>query len=344
MTTPYYADEYVTLWHGRCEDVLRTLPANHVHAVVTDPPYGIEFTDTTRNQPWAAQFTSMNGSTPLPDRQLHVNPRCRTCGGYQRGTKNPCPCSTPEWTDTQAAAVRRANLAFQAWCETWATECFRVMRPGAYLFAFGGTRTWHRLAVAIEDAGLEIRDSLAWLHDQGAPKSDQQFRPVFEPAIVARKPSPRSTSATAARYGTGLTVTPEDAGGYWAPHAALSPGQAAILPAQVRAHIPAFTYHPKARPEEKPIVNGVMHPTVKPLSLMQWLLRRAAPPAGLVLDPFAGSGTTVEAALMQGRRVIAVEREADYIPLVMERIHRRAHPEQSRDDTGQLGLFDGIAL
>lgn len=54
--------------------------------------------------------------------------------------------------------------------ELW-TECMRVLKPGGHLLAFGGSRTWHRLAVAIEDAGFEIRDSIAWLYGSGFPKS-----------------------------------------------------------------------------------------------------------------------------------------------------------------------------
>src|SRR5438105_4020099 len=60
---------------------------------------------------------------------------------------------------------------FQAWCEKWAVECLRVLKPGGYLVAFGGTRTFHRLTSGIEDAGFEIRDSIAWLYGSGFPKS-----------------------------------------------------------------------------------------------------------------------------------------------------------------------------
>src|SRR5690606_6697125 len=61
--------------------------------------------------------------------------------------------------------------AFQEWCGLWAAECLRVLKPGGHLLAFGGSRTWHRLAVAVEDAGFEIRDSIAWLYGSGFPKS-----------------------------------------------------------------------------------------------------------------------------------------------------------------------------
>ncbi len=51
---------------------------------------------------------------------------------------------------------------FQQWCQGWAVECFRVLKPGGHLLAFGGTRTYHRLTCAIEDAGFEIRDGITW--------------------------------------------------------------------------------------------------------------------------------------------------------------------------------------
>jgi hypothetical protein len=87
----------------------------------------------------------------------------------------------------------------------------------------------------------------------------------------------------------------------------------------------------------------VAHPTVKPLELMRWLVRLVTPPGGVVLDPFAGSGTTVEAALLEGFDVIAVEREADYLPLIQQRI-QRAHThlaaQQATADQAAPGLFD----
>ena len=65
-----------------------------------------------------------------------------------------------------------ANRNFQAWCEQWALAALRVLKPGGYLLAFGGTRTYHRLTCAIEDAGFEIRDSVAgWIYGSGFPKS-----------------------------------------------------------------------------------------------------------------------------------------------------------------------------
>jgi hypothetical protein len=92
--------------------------------------------------------------------------------------------------------------------EFWA-EALRVAKPGAHLVAFGGTRTFHRLAVAIEDAGWEIRDTLSWLHGQGFPKSHNgawggtALKPAWEPIILARKPLAGTVAANVAQHGTG---------------------------------------------------------------------------------------------------------------------------------------------
>ncbi len=85
---------------------------------------------------------------------------------------------------------------------------------------------------------------------------------------------------------------------------------------------PTFRYEAKAPAHERPRVNGVAHPTVKPVDLMRWLVRLAVRPGGLVLDPFAGSGTTAAACVAEGARCITIEREADYLPLIVERVRR----------------------
>jgi DNA modification methylase len=71
-----------------------------------------------------------------------------------------------------------------------ASAMLRVLRPSSYLLAFGGTRTWHRLACALEDAGFEIRDTLMWLYGSGFPKAKSCLKPAWEPVILARKPGP----------------------------------------------------------------------------------------------------------------------------------------------------------
>lgn len=83
---------------------------------------------------------------------------------------------------------------------------------------------------------------------------------------------------------------------------------------------------------------------VKPIDLMRWLVRLVTPPGGTVLEPFAGSGTTVEACIIEGFRCIAIERETDYLPLIEQRIHRRRDPVAAIRLAGDdLGLFDSDA-
>jgi len=102
-----------------------------------------------------------------------------------------------------------------------------------------------------------------------------------------------------------------------------------------------FFYVAKADASERPRVNGTAHPTVKPLALMRWLVRLVTPPGGTVLEPFAGSGTTVEACIVEGFQCIAIEREADYLPLITQRIHRRCDPVAAIKQRGDdLGLFE----
>lgn len=85
---------------------------------------------------------------------------------------------------------------------------------------------------------------------------------------------------------------------------------------------PVFRYQSKASDRERVRVDGVAHPTVKPLSLMQWLVRLVTPPGGTVLDPFAGSGTTGEACVMEWMESVLIEREDTYIPIIAERMAR----------------------
>jgi site-specific DNA-methyltransferase (adenine-specific) len=88
-------------------------------------------------------------------------------------------------------------------------EALRVAKPGAHLVAFGGTRTYHRLTCAIEDAGWEIRDCLSWLYGSGFPKSHNgpwggtALKPAWEPIILARKPLAGTVAANVAAHGTG---------------------------------------------------------------------------------------------------------------------------------------------
>jgi DNA modification methylase len=105
---------------------------------------------------------------------------------------------------------RTGAEAFQAWALEWAGECLRVMRPGAYLAAFGAPRTAHRLACALEDAGFQLRDTLMWLYGSGMPKSRRlpggqatALKPAYEPILLARKSPEVPIERNVSRHRTG---------------------------------------------------------------------------------------------------------------------------------------------
>jgi DNA modification methylase len=116
----------------------------------------------------------------------------------------------------QEAAARAGHQrlgrseAYQAWCRAWGHECLRVLKPGAHLLAFGSPRTAHRLAAGLEDAGLQLRDTLLWLYGTGMPKSRRlpggrgtTLKPAYEPILLARRPPGGSIARTLERHGTG---------------------------------------------------------------------------------------------------------------------------------------------
>jgi DNA modification methylase/transcriptional regulator with XRE-family HTH domain len=146
------------IYHGDLFDVLPTLEANSVDAVVTDPPYGIGF----MGKAWDGK------SIEALHREQESNLMKR--GGRvdgRTGGSIGSPAAAAGTYDTSLDARR----AFEWWTEAWAREVLRVLRPGGHLIAFGGTRTFHRLTCGLEDAGFEIRDCLSWLYGSGFPKS-----------------------------------------------------------------------------------------------------------------------------------------------------------------------------
>jgi DNA modification methylase len=118
-----------------------------------------------------------------------------------------CVCDPPYELAFMGKAWDRSGIAFQP--ETWRAVS-RVLKPGAYLLTFGGTRTFHRLTCAIEDAGFEVRDCLSWLYGSGFPKSlnvgngqGTALKPAWEPIILARKPFVGTVAANVTRHSTG---------------------------------------------------------------------------------------------------------------------------------------------
>jgi DNA modification methylase len=202
---------------GDCREVMATMEPESVDAIVTDPPYGLEFMGkgwdrlSVRNDLGGVRGHNQ-GFSPRT-----TNPTCSDCGGLQylasegSGGRKKCRCTSPNFPNWRA---HDAQL-MQAWHEGWAREVYRVLKPGGHMLAFGGTRTHHRLMVAIEDAGFEIRDCLMWLYGTGFPKSQNvskmlgktgqstcaeqwegwgtALKPAWESLILAQKPYSEET-------------------------------------------------------------------------------------------------------------------------------------------------------
>lgn len=327
-----------------CLAALRDMPDASVDAIVTDPPYGL--------------------SNTRPDQVAETITR------WVSGDR--------EYLPTGRGFMGHEWDAFVPPAAVW-DECLRVLKPGGHLLAFAGSRTHDLMTLGIRLAGFDIRDSIAWLHSQGFPKAKSQLKPAFEPITLARKPLTGTVAANVQEHGTGaLNIDGSRIGGpsgRWPANVVLDESQAAELDRQSGVSVSRtggkagaigyhaggtgadrgghddkggasrFFYVAKAPKSERPVVDGTAHPTVKPLALMRWLVRMVTPPGGTVLDPFAGSGTTLEAAMLEGFNVIGIEREADYLPLIQARIDRATAEMEARAEAedGTLFPIDGAA-
>lgn len=450
-----FHDGRVTLHAGDCLDVLAALPEASVDSIVTDPPYHL------------TSIVKRFGAAAASPAKDYTGARENATGAYARASRG---FMGQQWDG--------GDIAFQV--ELW-RAALRVLKPGGHLCAFSATRTYHRMACAIEDAGFEIRDCaafahdarprvaafleslnaeqaasfaelfaeqgdglLAWVYGSGFPKSHDvakaidktagiwrgrrgrakgasgsraganyertpkgaavtpdaatwdgwgtALKPAWEPIVLARKPLVGTVAENVLAHGVGalnidacrVGMNGEkialrgsmDAGtdihegwarpwmadeeksaarmakaaekaeslGRW-PANITHDGSAEVLAAfpdaagaqgvvtgreasastantfgEFAARAPSlprcdsgsaarFFYSAKADSDDR---LGSKHPTVKPLDLMRWLVRLVTPPGGVVLDPFAGTGTTGHAALVEGFRAVLIEREAEY--------------------------------
>ena len=197
----YSENEQYKLYQGNMLDMLEVIKPNTIDSVITDPPYGL------------TSITKRFGKENSAECQYGKD------GSFARLSKG---FMGKEWDGSGI------EYNIDAW-----QKCYEVLKPGGYLLAFGGSRTFHRIACAIEDAGFEIRDTIMWLYGSGFPKSlniglalDKKNRveskivsktqaqnewrgwgtalkPSFEPIIVARKPFKGSLVDNVIEYGVG---------------------------------------------------------------------------------------------------------------------------------------------
>ena len=168
-----------TVYNGDCLEVMDTIDKCSVDSVVTDPPYHL------------TSIVKRFGKEDSAPAQFGTD------GAFARASKG---FMGKEWDG--------GDIAFQA--DTW-RKCYELLKPGGHLIAFSGSRTYHRMACAIEDAGFEIRDQCIWLYGSGFPKSHNigdgwgtALKPAHEPMVLARKPlSEKSVSDNVMKHRTG---------------------------------------------------------------------------------------------------------------------------------------------
>ena len=419
---------------GDCIEKMKELPADSIDAVITDPPY------------FMGNIVKRFGSPDAAEAQYGTD------GSFQRLGRGFMGKTWDGFTDL---------YEFQAWNKKWATEALRVLKPGGFMFAMGGTRTHHRLTCGIEDAGFMIRDELSWVYMQGFPKAQDlgmliekklggegedvgirkpfgrenattpcgygmglyqkesgrsimdanprivvptlplakewqgwktpALKPAFEPIVVAQKPCEGSITENVMKRGVGgynideCRIAFESQDDHIAAAAArahqqercnteghntvvLTPNGDSrlgndpqeefdrfmtfkgrypsnlLMQEECFGRLSKFFLIPKAskgekeenlegdgkkemhrwnsggewKECEKEITNK--HPTVKPVALMQHLIKLTTKPLYTVLDPFLGSGTTAVAALQLNRNVIGIELNEEYMKIAKARI------------------------
>lgn len=161
------------------------------------------------------------------------------------------------------------------------------------------------------------------------------LKPSYEPIVVARKPLQGTAARNVLQHGTGALNVKERVTTKWPTNIVAThlydctedvcvAGCAVVMLQNAGTCQPSFYFAAKPNKTERPKhpITGIEHPTVKPLKLLEYLVSLVTRPDGLVLEPFAGSGTTIEACRNVGRNVTAIEKQADYLPLIEVRATR----------------------
>ena len=272
-----------SILHGECQQALSEMEDDFFHACITDPPYGM---------------------------------------------------GMDEW-DHSVPTV-----------DIW-KEVYRVLRPGAFCLSFCSRELYHRMAVAVEDAGFRIKDQIMWMTTTKMPKHNR-LKPAHEPIVVAQKPFKGTIKDNHEKWGCGLidtdntripwdkkpptgwvksgakrrtfgkkgktTGTQKEFGTVDANPAGRYPSN---IIGEVQPEHQKYFYAPRATRKEKGDYNN--HPTVKPVSLMSYLVKIYAAEETVVLDPFCGSGTTGVACIKENRDFVGIDMTEEYVEISNKR-------------------------
>jgi DNA modification methylase len=323
-----------TMHLGDCIDIMRTMPDNSIDFICTDPPYGLHF----MGKKWDSfKYKKTEG--------WNFQGQPRNIGFAQ--TASACDAGTYD---------DRRNDEFQEFIKQFGIEALRILKPGSHIAIFGAPRRHHRQMSGLEDAGFEIRDVIMWITGQSFPKSHNfgcrckglplqnrrgqtcetckgiigfegygtGLKGSYEPIILAMKPLDGTYKNNGEKWGVGgLNIDASKIGDRW-PASTIFDESAAELLDQQTDNASRFFYCPKASSSErnKGLDKPCSHPTVKPIAIMKYIIKLLAPPgAPTLLDPFAGSGTTLLAAKQLDINAIGIEKEEEYYNIAKARIN-----------------------
>ena len=284
---------------GNGLNLIKDLPDNSVHLILSDIPYGISFAD------WDVLHNNTNsalgGNSPAQDKAGSV---FKTRGKPING-----------WSE----ADKKIPKEYQEWCSTWAPDWYRVLKPGANVFIFAGRRYAHRAIVAMEDAGFSFRDMIAWKKEKATYRAQRiskvyerrtdfdnaeklkdwrvgNLKPIFEPILWFTKP-----------YKQGGTIADN----------MLVNGVGAYNGEKWKMYTEDCSNTIEIKSDK---YDRGSHPTQKPLELMRALIELTTQENQIVLDPFAGSGSTLVAAKELNRQYLGYEISVEYYENAIDRL------------------------
>lgn len=243
-----------------------------------------------------------------------------------------------------------SNEDFGVWCCTWAKQAFRVLRPGGSILSFSSNRTYHWMAWGIESAGFVTRDMIEWVYWTTMPRKNNLkschepiyygtkgtknitvnieecrvpltagIKKEFDHLLLPNMPTGKhpgrgaySGTGAAKKYGRAVDDKP-----YQMNEAGRHPYNIVTENIADEITYPINVLDVKKPKSRRDIIAG--HQTQKPVPVMKWLVSLVTEPGDLIVDCFAGTGTTGVATLELGRNVILIDREQEYVDLMNER-------------------------
>ncbi len=296
------AVELDTIIHGDSIAELGKLPNDFAHLFLSDIPYGISVDE------WDVLHNNTNSAL------LGSSPAQKAAGAVFKSRGKPIN----GWSEADKEIPRE----YQNWCASWAAQWFRIAKPGASVIIFAGRRFSHRCICAMEDAGFNLKDMLAWMRNKAPHRAQRisaiydrrndevskrnwegwrvgNLRPTFEPILWFTKP-----------YKIGTTIADNvikhGVGGY---------NETAFLRYVSR---PDNVISADFESNE-----SGLHPTQKPVKLMQALIELVTSEGQIVIDPFAGSGSTLVGARNLNRRFIGFEEQSEFVEVCRNRLDTR---------------------